>query len=59
MPIVKIEELIKPLTPQVEKNEGNWKEMILREIRDYNIVVKKINETTRRNNTKKIDHKEI
>jgi CTP:phosphocholine cytidylyltransferase-like protein len=59
MPIVKIEELIKPVTPSIEKNEFDWKEMIMNEIRDYNIHVRKLNEKTRMNNDKKINYEKI
>ena len=59
MPIVKIEELIKPLAPSIEKNEFDWKDMIMTEIRDYNIHVRKLNEKTRMNNDKKINYEKI
>ncbi len=59
MPIVKIEELIRPLAPSIEKNEFDWKEMIMTEIRDYNIHVKKLNEKTRRKNNEKINYEKI
>ena len=59
MPIVKIEELIRPLTPSIEKNKFDWKEMILNEIRDYNIHVKKLNDKTIRKNNEKISHQKV
>ena len=59
MPIVTIEELVKPLTPTIEKNQFDWKEMILNEIKEYNTKVKIMNEQTRRNNDKKINHQEV
>ena len=59
MPIVKIEELIRPLTPSIEKNEFDWKQIILNEIRDYNIHVKKLNDKTIRKNNEKISHQKV
>ena len=59
MPLVKIEELIQPLTPSIEKNEFDWKDMIMTEIRDYNIHVRKLNEKTTINNDKKINYEKI
>ena len=59
MPLVKIEELIQPLTPSIEKNEFDWKEMIMNEIRDYNTHVRKLNEKTTRKNNEKINYEKI
>ena len=60
MPIVKIEELIKPLTPSIEKNNFDWEKMILDEIESYNTKVKTINEKTRKENAhNKIDYQKI
>ena len=60
MPIVKIEELIKPLTPSIEKNNFDWKKMILDEIELYNTKVKTINEKTRKENAhNKIDYQKV
>ena len=52
-----LEELIKPLTSSIEKNNFDWKKIVLDEIETYNTKDKTINEKTRKQNAhNKIDY---